>query len=66
MSQATNLVRCMRSQGVANFPHPAVVKGQIVSSGAPGIGRESNFVSAQNACGYLLGGKPVESGGCGC
>jgi hypothetical protein len=66
MSQAINFVRCIWSQGVADFPRPAVVKAQIVFSRAPGIGRKPDFLSAQNACGYLLGGKPVESGGDGC
>jgi hypothetical protein len=65
LAQATKFTQCMRSHGVTNFPYPAVVSGQIVFSGPPGIGREPKFLSAQGACGYLLGGKPVEGGGSG-
>ena len=63
--QARKFTKCMRAHGVKNFPEPTLVDGQIVFSGASGIGREPDFLSAQSACSYLLGGPPVGGGGGG-
>jgi hypothetical protein len=59
LAQAKKFTQCMRAHGVRAFPEPAMVDRQIVFAGAPGIGREPKFLSAQNACSYLLGGKPT-------
>jgi hypothetical protein len=56
----------MRSHGVANFPDPKQVDGEIQVSGSqPGMNPQSPlFVSAQQSCRHLLphGGQPTRAG----
>jgi hypothetical protein len=56
----------MRSHGVADFPEPTVVNGQIEFAGTPGLGRTPAFPSAQQTCGLsVYGTAPVQGGGNG-
>src|SRR5579862_3258608 len=60
-ASALAYARCMRSQGLANFPDPKQVGGEVQFSGSGIDTQSSNYRSAQQSCGHLLAGSGQSS-----